>query len=78
MRFTRYLPNVHAALRLAMKMYSYLVEDLPLDQWGWTVFGGDSKVVRSGATTGEHAARLAAMQAIYQLKKQDDESERRG
>jgi hypothetical protein len=56
-----------------MKMYSYLVEALPLGEWRWTVFGGDHNIARSGNATGEHAATSAAIEAIDQLK-QDDES----
>jgi hypothetical protein len=60
------------------KVYSYLVEGLPQGQWRWTVFGDSREVVRSGNAKSEHEARMAAMQAIHDLQKQDSERERRG
>jgi hypothetical protein len=59
-------------------MYNYLVVALPQGQWRWTVFGERREVVKSGDAKSEHEARMAAMQAIHDLQKQDSESERRG
>jgi hypothetical protein len=56
-----------------MKMYSYLVEGLTDGRWGWTVFGGHQKPVRSGSAKGEYEAKVAARNAIEELKKKDEE-----
>jgi hypothetical protein len=56
-----------------MKMYSYLVEGLPDAQWRWSVFGGGHKAVGSGIAKSEHEAKVAALKAIDQLKKKDEE-----
>jgi hypothetical protein len=53
-------------------MYSYLVEGLPEGHWRWTVFGEDRKIARSGNAKTEHDARLAALQAIHDLKQEDE------
>jgi uncharacterized protein YegP (UPF0339 family) len=55
-----------------MKMYSYLVEGLADGQWRWTVFGGDHEAVRTGTAKGEQA-KVAALKAIDELKKKDEE-----
>ena len=54
-------------------MYSYLVEGLTDGRWGWTVFGGHQKPVRSGSAKGEYEAKVAARNAIEELKKKDEE-----
>jgi hypothetical protein len=57
-----------------MTIYSYIVESLPDGRWRWTVFGEDRKAVRSGSAKDEHAAKLAALNAIDHLKIQDRKS----
>jgi hypothetical protein len=54
-----------------MTMYSYFIEGLGEGQWRWTVFGDDHKAVKSGIAKGEHEAKLAALNAIDELKKKD-------
>ena len=54
-----------------MRMYSYIVESLPDGRWRWTVFGERRKAVRSGSAKDEHAAKLAAVNAIDELKMRD-------
>ena len=54
-------------------MYSYLVEGLPDGQWRWTMFGDDQKAVGRGTTNSEHNAKMAALTAIDELKKIDEE-----
>jgi hypothetical protein len=54
-----------------MRTYRYIVESLPDGRWRWTVFGEDRKAVRSGSAKDEHAAKLAATNAIEQLKIQN-------
>jgi len=56
-----------------MKMYSYLVEGLPEGQWRWTIFSDDHRPVKSDTSQREHDARMAALKAIDELKKQDEE-----
>jgi hypothetical protein len=56
-----------------MKTYSYLVEGLPDGQWRWTMFGDDQKAVGSGIAKREHEAKEAALKAIDELKKKDEE-----
>jgi hypothetical protein len=51
-------------------MYSYFIEGLGEGQWRWTVFGDDHKA-KSGIAKGEHEAKLAALNAIDELKKKD-------
>jgi hypothetical protein len=51
-----------------MRTYSYIVESLPDGRWRWTVFGEGHKAVRSGSAKDEHAAKLAAVNAIDELK----------
>jgi hypothetical protein len=54
-----------------MRTYSYIVESLPDGRWRWTVFGEGRKAVRSGSAKDEHAAKLAAVNAIDELKMRD-------
>ena len=54
-----------------MRKYSYIVESLPDGRWRWTVFGEDGKAVRSGSAEDERAAKLAAVDAIDELKMRD-------
>ena len=54
-----------------MRTYSYIVDSLPDGRWRWTVFGEGHKVVRSGSAKDEHAAKLAAVNAIDELKMRD-------
>ena len=56
-----------------MKIYSYRVEHLPDGRWRWTVFGGDQKAVGSGTAKNEHHAKIAALNAINEQKKSDQE-----
>jgi hypothetical protein len=56
-----------------MKMNSYLVEGLADGQSRWTVFGGDHEAVRTGTAKGEQEAKVAALKAIDELKKKDEE-----
>ena len=54
-----------------MRKYSYIVENLPDGRWRWTVFGEGGKAARSGSAKDEHAAKLAAVNAIDELKMRD-------
>ena len=54
-----------------MRMHSYIVESLPDGRWRWTIFGEGRKAVRSGSAKDEHAAKLAAVNAIDELKMRD-------
>jgi hypothetical protein len=54
-----------------MKKYSYIVEGLPDGRRRWTVFAENRQAVRSGSTKDEHEAKVAAQNAIEQLKIQD-------
>jgi len=55
-------------------MPSYLVEGLPDGQWRWTIFSENRKTVKTGSAKGEDDAKLAALNAIDELKLKNQKS----